>query len=148
MDMEKTQDQINEERLLKLEESAGKAAIAEENDLFYDFDKAIEEANIKPFEIKFMNEIIKVPAEMPFDFSMFFFRNCVKKVNGKEVVEIPDSCVYEFMLLMFGENFISKLEKTRLGLNFIFETVALKILKKWGYDIKAPAKKENVQKKI
>ena len=146
--MEKTQEQINEEKLKKIEESEQRAAIDEEKSLFYDFDAAIEEAKIENLEIKFRGKMLQVPPEMPFDFSMFFFRNCIRKVKGKEIIEIPDSCLFQFITLMFGDEFVNDLEKTKLGINFIFDTLAVRILKQWGYDIKTETKKETVQKKI
>lgn len=144
------QDEVNQKKINELEESELYAASNEETDLFYDFDKAIEETKTKELKIMFNNKYYYVPSEMPFSFSMFFFRNCMKKADGKDVFEVPESQLGEFIELMFGSEFLKSLETNKkLTINQVFSTLALKILKKWGYAINVTdAKGQTVQKKI
>lgn len=146
--MEKTIEQINQEKIDKLDIAENNAAIEEEESLFYDFDKAIEEKGEKPLKIKFNKINFLVPSQMPFDFSMFFFRNCMVKVDGKQIFNVNEDDIVQFITLMFGNEFLESLEKSRISIKMIFEDLALKILNKWGYAIDAKVKSENVQKKI
>lgn len=147
--MDKNQDLINEEKIKKLEEAANDAAIEEEKELFIDFDKVIEERGKKPLQIKFQKKYFDVPCDMPFDFSMFFFRKCMfRDQNGIQQFQVMEDDLVEFITLMFGIEFLEYLEKSRISIKMIFDELALNILNKWGYGIQQGIKKETIQKKI
>ena len=99
--MDKTQEQINQSKIEELEKSENIAKIEEEKELFFDFDKAIEEKGKKPLQVRFQNICFDVPHDMPFDFSMFFFRKCLRKENGKQVFDVKEEDIVEFITLMF-----------------------------------------------
>ncbi len=139
----------NEEKIKKLEQAQLRAIKAEERELFFDFDKAIEEKGTKPLSIKFQNKYIDIPGEMPFDFSMFFFRKCMFRDNdGIQQFQVLEDDIVEFITLMFGNEFLATLEKSRISIKMVFEELAMKILKKWGYGIETDFKKDAIQKKI
>jgi hypothetical protein len=89
---------------------------------------------------------------MPFDFSIFFFRHCYKKINGKIVMSVPEDKMDRFITLMFGNEIVRSLEnsKERPSLNFVFETLATQIMSKWGYDVNSGNNntENNTEKKI
>jgi len=139
----------NLKKIEKLELLQEEQSNIETQNLFYDFDKAIEEKMQEPLDIKFNGKIWKVPSEMPFDFSMFFFRNCIIKVNGVDTFDVAENQIVNFLTLMFGIEFMKTLETTKVPTTLIFETLALQILNKWGYGVNVKAKgKGKVQKKI
>lgn len=131
--------QSNEERLQYLDKQEEILKTHQEEDLLIDFDKAIEEHEtlLKPYLVKFNGKIFKVPREMPFDFSVFFFRFCYRKVKGKVIMDIPEEKIIKFIELMFGNEMLQSLEsgKTRVGMDFVFKELAMPIMKKWGYGV-------------
>jgi hypothetical protein len=143
----------NEERENYLEEKFHEERQKQEENLLVDFDKAIEEEQNKnkPYKIKFLGKIYYVPYQMPFDFSLFFFRYCYKKINGKIVVSVPDDKLDKFIILMIGHEVVRALENTkyRPSLDFVFKELAAPILSKWGYDVNSNNNTENnIEKKI
>lgn len=130
----------NQERLEYLNNKQNEIAQKQEDGLVIDFDRAIME-NKKTIKVKFLNKIYHLPAEMPFNFSTFFLRNCVTKgKNGQMLINIPDDKVIEFIELMFGVDFVNAVENckdNKISINLIMQIIAPPVLKEWGYDTKA-----------
>ncbi|OFW61774.1 MAG: hypothetical protein A2Z35_05955 [Actinobacteria bacterium RBG_19FT_COMBO_36_27] len=126
----------NEEREAFLEEKFEQIQEEQEAGLLLDFDKAIEEKQAKPFTIKILGKFYNIPKQMPFKFATFFFRHCYKKVNGKLTVDVPEEKLFLFIQLMFGNEMLVALEHSNVSVEDVFDTLALEILSKWGYDIK------------
>lgn len=143
----------NEERTKYLESQFEKEQEFQEAELLIDVDQAIkeEQEKNKQYKIVFRNKSFYVPSQMPFNFSIFFFRYCFKKINGKTQIDVPETKLYQFIQLMLGENFLKSLETSNdsFSLEFVFETIASKILKLWGYDVGSGSKnKTTPEKKI
>lgn len=134
----------NTEKLKKLDNAIENEKALQEQELLIDFDAAIKEKEEKPFNVKFMDSIYKIPSQMPFSFSMFFFRNCYKKYKGKEIIDVPEDKIDEFIELLLGKEFLKKAEKSNVSLMFIMDTVASKIMNKWGYDIKSNTNQKKI----
>jgi hypothetical protein len=138
----------NEERMEYLNNKQNEIALRQEGSLVIDFDKALEEAQEDSISVKFMGKHYLVPSSMPFNFSIFFLRNCYKKVNGKMVVAVPDEHLVKFITMMFGNEFMVALENAkdvRVTMSKVFSSIVPDILGAWGYDIDT-GKKD--QKKI
>lgn len=142
--------QNNEERGKYLDEKFEEIQEAQEADLLLDFDKAIEEKKENPYKIKFIGKYYDVPRQMPFNFATFFFRYCYKKINGKITIDVPEDKIFMFIQLMFGNEMIKALEnnKQRVGIDMVFDKLALVILEKWGYGIKSKKNNNSTEKKI
>ena len=141
-------DLKNAEKEKILDEKFNELQEIQEENLLIDFDKAIEEYKSKPYYVKFNNKYFDVPRNMPLDFSMFFFRHCFKKVNGKTLIDVPEDKMFQFIKLMFGNDMLISLEnsKKRIGIDQVFETLAMPILNKWGYGT-VKNKNNNIQEK-
>lgn len=126
----------NEERIAYLNAKTQELVEREEEELVLDFDQALEEKEQKPIKVKFQGKIYEVPSQMPFNFAMFFFRNCYKKVGGKVRIEIPEGMMVKFIELMFGEEFTKAVEGANVSVNFVLETMAMRVLDGWGYRMK------------
>jgi len=124
------------------------------HDLILDFDAAMaeEKASSKKIVIKFLNEEFVLPAKIPFNFSVFFLRYCYKKINGTFTIVMPEDKLIQYIELMFGKEFLNKLERNRdpyLSFMFVFTEIVPKVMKEWGYDINVdPEKIKSIQKKI
>lgn len=107
----------------------------QEERLLFDFDEVVKEVEEKPFTIKFHGKYYEIPANMPLDFSMFFFRHCFKKRNGKQIIDCPEDKISRFVELMIGKKFLIALEQspTKVGFETIMDKLATPILAKWGY---------------
>lgn len=107
----------------------------QEERLLIDFDEVVKEHKSKPFTIRFQEKFYEIPASMPFNFSMFFFRYCLKRKNGKQVIDIPEDKVDRFIELMLGRQFLNSLERSEEAFEFemIMDRLATPILEKWGY---------------
>ena len=123
----------NEERVAYLNTKAQEICQREEDELVLDFDQALAEKAEKPIKVKFQGKVYNVPAQMPFNFAMFFFRNCYKKISGRTQIQVPEEKLAQFVELMFGKEFLSVVEKTSVPMNFVFDTIAQSIMAKWGY---------------
>ena len=124
----------NEERVAFLNAKAEEICKREEDELVLDFDQALAEKAQKPIKVRFQGKVYNVPAQMPFNFAMFFFRNCYKKVGGNMQVQVPEEKLPQFVELMFGKEFLNTVENTDVPMNFVFETIAQSIMAKWGYE--------------
>lgn len=129
----------NEERILFLDQKAQELQESQQEDLVADYDAALKEYETKnkPHLIKFSGEVFEIPNEMPFKFATFYFRHCVKKVAGKTQMQVPEDRLYEFIELMFGKRFLSVLETSDAGMNFVFRHIVPDIMKMWGQDVDA-----------
>jgi hypothetical protein len=67
---------------------------------------------------------------MPIGFATFFFRHCL----NKNKFDIPDDKFEEFLILMFGKNFVKEAEILNVPSTLLFEKMAMPILNKWGYN--------------
>lgn len=141
----------NEDRIKYLDEKHEEIKKNQEDDLVLDFDKALEEEKAKSSKIiiKLMGCEFKLPKKMPFNFSTFFLRNCYKKIEGQWVIVMPEDKVLEYIELMFGKDFINKLEQKNndISIDFIFKNVVPGIMKQWGYDVDT-SKNKYLQKKM
>jgi len=150
-----TEEQIkieNEKRLELLENKFEEIKERQESELTYDFDKALEEYVKKKerFTVRFLGKIYELPQSVPFNFSTFFLRYCVKKVGGQQIVSIPDDKILQFIKLMFGQKFLVALETSNdvnVSIEFVNETIVPLVMKQWGYDIDNENVKD-LQKKI
>ncbi len=150
-----TEEQIkieNEKRLELLENKFEEIKERQESELTCDFDKALEEYVKKKerLTVRFLGKIYELPQSVPFNFSTFFLRYCIKKVNGKQVVSIPDDKILQFIKLMFGQKFLIALETSNnvnVSIEFVNETIVPFVMKQWGYDIDNENVKD-LQKKI
>lgn len=142
----------NEERENFLEEKFEEIQEIQEADLLVDFDQAIKEKAEKPLYIKFIGKTFEVPRKMPFKFATFFFRYCYKKEHGKIKIDVPEERLFQFMQLMFGNDFLTSIERNKknISLELVFDVISVPILDKWGYGIdqKKKAMHNNTQKKI
>ena len=136
----------NKEKEEFLDQQLDNLANQQEQELLIDFDEIIEEEKAQGLKIKFNKKIYTIPSKMPFSFAMFFFRNCLKTVKGKTVIQIPDHITIEFIERMFGEVFLKDLEESKIDISFqtLFEKFANKVLNNWGIDIES----DETQKKI
>ncbi|GAK03124.1 hypothetical protein JCM19037_1417 [Geomicrobium sp. JCM 19037] len=127
----------NAEKLHYLNEKADEISQIQQESLAADYDVALKEYNEKdkPKVVKFNNEYFPVAKEMPFKFATFYFRHCVRKVQGKTQMEVPEDRMYEFIELMFGEKFLSSLERSEAGINFVFQHIVPDIMGMWGHDV-------------
>jgi hypothetical protein len=140
----------NAERIDYLNRKHEEITNRQEGELLLDFDKALDEENVKLLKIKFMGKVFELPAEMPFSFSTFFMRYCLKKKGDKILFDIPENRIIEFINQMFGNEFVNCLNKTkdkRISSIFVFRKIVPQIMKKWGQDIDQSAIEE-YQKKI
>lgn len=135
MENENRKFKDNSEKLEFLDKKVIEIQEVQEAELLLDFDKCLEEVKEKPYKVKFAGREFIIPREMPFDFSLFFFRHCYKKKNGIVNMEVPEEKMMEFIKLMFGNEMLRALEtsKKRVGINFVFERLATPIMEKWGY---------------
>jgi len=135
----------NEERLAYLNTKQDEIAVRQEGELLIDFDKALEESKEEQIKVKFLNKYYQVPTSMPFNFSIFFLRNCYKKVNGKMTVVVPDEYLVKFITMMFGNDFMTALENTkdvRITMGIVFSKIVPAILDKWGYNVDTTKQKK------
>ncbi len=131
----------NEERLAFLEAKTAEVAALQEGDLVADYDAALQEYQDKnrPYKVKFKGQVFEVPRSIPFAFSLFYMRHCIKKERGKTMFIVPDDKQAEFLEKMFGRKFLAVLEQSDdIELNFIFATLVPDIMGKWGYSVKEP----------
>lgn len=137
----------NEDRILFLDQKAAELQQVQQEDLVADYDEALREYENqnKPHYVKFAGEVFAVPREMPFNFAAFYFRHCIRKVRGKTEMVVPEDKLYEFIELMFGREFLSVLERSDVGMNFVFERIVPDIMKMWGHDVNAEKKQKNVK---
>ena len=142
----------NEDKMNLLNEKLELETRMQEAELLLDFDEILEEAKKeKPLAVKFNNQLFEVPKKMPFNFSMFFFRYCLKKRNGKQYVEVPEEKMLQFVELMIGKKFTGYLERNRnsnISIEMIFDKIANPVMKQWGYDIGSQGSKLSQEKKI
>lgn len=118
----------------------------QEEELLLDFDKCIDE-NKNPFQIKFLNKKFELPRQMPFSFATFFFRHCYKKNNGKITVDVPEDKILRFIELMFGQEMLKALESNpKVGINDVFDKLAVKVLDEWGYGVKGKTEGQTEKK--
>jgi predicted Ser/Thr protein kinase len=130
----------NNDRIKYLNEKHKEIIQNQENTLVIDFDKAIQENKEEKIVVKFLNKNYYLPATMPFKFSTFFLRYCLKKENGKMNVIIPDDKILTFIEYMFGNSFMEALDNSqddKITINIVLETLVPPIMKKWGYSINA-----------
>jgi hypothetical protein len=131
----------NEERLAFLNEKAEELSIQQEEELVTDYDAALKEYQTKnkPYKVKFKGQLFDVPRSIPFSFSLFYMRHCIKKQGGTTVFVIPDDKQSEFIERMFGKRFLKVLEQSDdVELNFVFSKLVPDIMDKWGYSVKNP----------
>lgn len=134
--MSKNNLKNNEARLQYLNEKHEEIKQDQEAKLVIDFDKAIQESR-EYISINFLNREYRLPTDIPFNFSTFFMRHCMKKVKGKVIVEIPDDRALEFIERMFGDEFMRALnacKNSKVTTKLVFETLVPPILEQWGYD--------------
>lgn len=136
----------NEDRIAFLNAKAEEVAQREVDALVIDFDQALAEQAKKPIKVKFNGAVYQVPDQMPFKFAMFYFRHCHKKSQGQTVIEVPEEKMTEFIQLMFGQKFLDAIEETDVPVNFVFDTIAARIMARWGYETKGKGNpSKNVQ---
>lgn len=137
----------NEEREKLLDNKLSELANDQNQNLVIDFDQAIEEEQENFIEIIFENKKYKLANKMPFNFAMFFFRNCFKKVGNKTIVEIPDELTMTFIEKMFGKEFYTSLIESNKNFSFdlIFKNLGFKVLKAWGIDFDSPEAQKKIQ---
>ncbi len=131
----------NNERIAFLNEQAEELSIQQEEELVTDYDAALKEYQTKnkPYKVKFKGQIFEVPHSIPFSFSLFYMRHCIKKQGGTTVFVIPDDKQSEFIERMFGKRFLKVLEQSDdVELNFVFSKLVPDIMDKWGYSVKNP----------
>ncbi len=134
----------NEDRIAFLNAKTEELSVQQEEELVADYDAALKEyqEKNKPHKVKFKGKVFDVPRSIPFAFSLFYMRNCIKKENGATIFFIPDDKQGEFLEKMFGPKFLAVLEESDdVELNFIFSTLVADIMGKWGYNIKTPKDK-------
>nr|WP_206698958.1 hypothetical protein [Shouchella lehensis] len=139
-----------EERLELLDQKVEELAEIQQEQLVADYDDALaEQLNEQKHQyVKFAGEYFEIPTEMPFQFATFYFRYCVQKVKGKTQMSVPEEKMYEFIELMLGKAFLSHLEQSKAGVNFVFQHIVPDIMKLWGYDVKGTsAQSSKTQKK-
>jgi len=124
----------NEERIAFLNEKAKELQVKQQEELVGDYDAALEEyrKKKKPHVIKFLGRKYTVPASAPFNFMTFWLRHCMKKRDGRLIVEIPDDRLLEFLQLMFGVEFVQDIEAEGIEFEFIWNHIALDVLALWG----------------
>lgn len=130
----------NEKRRKFLDEQVNNLAEAQETNLVIDFDQAIKEKAEKEIEIIFMKQVFKIPSSMPSDFALFFFRNIYDK--KKKTIDVPEHLIFEFIEKIFGKEFIKVLSTSKVSINTVFDTLALKVMGIWGYATKSQASKK------
>ena len=131
----------NEERIEFLDTAVEQLTSQQEEELVTDYDQALKEYQEKnrPYKIRFKGKVFEVPCSIPFPFSLFYMRNCIKRQNGKTIFTIPDDKQSEFVEKMFGKEFLSLLAQSDdIELNFVFSVLVPDIMDKWGYNIKKP----------
>ena len=131
----------NDERIAFLNAKTEQLASEQETELIADYDEALKEWKEKnaPYRVKFKGKIFDIPRNIPFNFSLFYLRYCIKKQDGKTLFVIPDDKQSEFIELMFGPDFLAALEGSGdIDLNFVFEKLVPDIMDKWGYSVKSP----------
>ena len=136
----------NEEKIAFLNDKVNELSSNQEADLVTDYDDALREWREKnaPHKVKFKGRVFEVPRSIPFSFSMFYMRHCIKKVNGRTLFVIPEERQSEFIEKMFGEEFLAVLEQSDdVELQFVFSKLVPDIMSKWGYDIKEPKNSKN-----
>lgn len=131
----------NEDRIAFLNDVAEDMAVQQEEELVTDYDHALKEyqEKNKPYKVRFKGKVFEVPHSIPFTFSLFYMRHCIKRQGGKTVFTIPDDKQSEFIEKMFGKGFLSLLEQSDdVELEFVFNVLVPDIMSKWGFDIKTP----------
>jgi len=125
----------NDDRRKVLYNAIDKIKERESQDITLDFDEAIKEHETKnkPIQIKLKGKIYELPSSMPFTFLLYFSRHCVKKKKGKEMIEVPNDKVWEFIEKMFGAEFTKAIEKHNIGLETVMDTFVPRVLEAWGY---------------
>ena len=129
----------NEERLAFLNEKAEELSAQQEEELVTDYDEVLKEYQTqnKPHKVKFKGRVFDVPRSIPFSFSLFYMRHCIKKQGGATVFVIPDDKQSEFIERMFGKKFLEILEQSDdVEMDFVFSKLVPDIMDKWGYNIK------------
>ncbi len=128
----------NEDRIAHLNSKVEEISVHQEEELVADYDAALEEwqHEHKPYKVKFKGHTFEIPRSIPFNFSLFYMKNCVKKQQGKTIFTIPDDKQVEFIEKMFGKKFLELLEKADdVELDFVFSKLVPDIMHKWGYTI-------------
>jgi len=135
-----------ETRLAYLNDKVEQLAEEQEAELVSDYDEAeAEYRKVKPpIHIRFRGHDFVLPATMPFSFSMFFMRNCVKRKGDKLFMEVPDDKVAELIERMFGSAFLKLLEETDVELGFVVDHMIPDIMGKWGQQVASKAERGNV----
>ncbi len=131
----------NEDRIAFLNQKAEEISQNQEEELVTDYDEALQEykQGSTPHKVKFKGKIFDIPRSMPFSFSLFYMRNCIKKRKGKTVFEIPEDKISEFIEKMFGKDFLDTLnDSDDVELGFVVHRLIPDIMDKWGYNIKQP----------
>ncbi|MEN8907894.1 MAG: hypothetical protein ABF289_18235 [Clostridiales bacterium] len=138
----------NIEKLELLDQKLEDEKREQEERLLIDFDEVVKEHKSKPFTIRFQDKFYEIPASMPLDFSMFFFRWCLKRKNGKQVIDIPEDKFARFIELMLGKQFLNSLESSKQQFEFdmIMDKLATPILDEWGYGVSKDNKNQAKKK--
>ena len=128
----------NKDRLKILHGAIDEIKQSESVSLSLDFDEALKEHETakRPIRIKFKGRSYKLPSSMPMSFMLFFSKNCIKRVKGKEIIEVPNDKIAEFIERMFGTEFLLAMEKHQVGMETVMESFVQKILTAWGYETK------------
>ncbi len=126
------------EKIELLNQKVTELAEEQEKELVTDYDQALKEYHEKKktHKLRFKGKIFELPASIPFSFSMFVTRNCMKKRNGKTMFEIPEDKTDEFISRMFGKEFCEEMKEDReLELDFVLQVLIPDVMKKWGWGI-------------
>lgn len=133
------------EKISFLNKKVDEEAQEQEENLVADYDAVLREykEQNKPYYVKFKGKRFAIPHSMPFNFGLFYMRNCIKKRQGKTMFEIPEDKLSEFIEKMFGTEFLETLNQSDdVELEFVLGRLIPDIFEKWGYDIKNPQKNE------
>jgi len=123
-----------EDRVRFLNNAVQELADEQEAQLVSDFDQAEAEYRKEkpPLHVRFRGQDFVLPGTMPFSFSMFFMRYCLKRQGDKLTMEVPDEMVPELIERMFGKAFLSLLEESDVEMGFVLDRMVPDILAKWG----------------
>lgn len=142
---------LSRNNLVLLERAQEQMTAEQEADLASDYDAAYDEwkNKQKPYLVKFLGRVFKVPRNQPFAYALFISKHTKKrydKEKGREVVElvVPDHLGEEYIRLMLGEEFVEALSKSDVDIGYVFQHIVPDIHAMWQ-GFKKPADLKNVQ---
>ena len=146
-----SKEERSRRNLLVLNRAEEEMAADQELELAADYDEAYEEwkTKDKPYLVKFLGQVFKVPRTQPFAYALFISKHTKRsysKQQKKEITElvIPEHKGEEYIKLMLGEAFVEALGESDVSLNYVMERIAPDIHRMWQ-GIKMPTDLKNAQ---